>query len=357
VAVDEAILGSMAVSLPMPGASASRAIRGEVLEARALFAERGWLEKPITYHEKPPALEAPRLRTRDVRLRGGRTVFEHLSFESGYEPRAEEPGRERWLGYRPNATAHGWVLRHADPLPGGRPRPWLICIHGYQMGSPLIDLGAFDPRFYHHKLGCNLLLPVLPLHGPRKVGRISGDGFLAGNALDSIHAEAQAMWDIGRMLRWLREQEGADGVGVHGLSLGGYTTALFSSVADDLRCAIPGIPATDFARLFWRHGPHLQVRYMEHQGVVHDEVAEVMQVVSPLALEPRVPHEHRAIFGGVADRLVPPDQVRDLWRHWGEPEIVWYQGAHVTFMRHPEVRQLIERTVRNAGLTVESTAV
>ena len=42
-----------------------------------------------------------------------------------------------------------------------------------------------------------------------------------------------------------------------------------------------------------------------------------MSVVSPLALMPRVAHERRYIFGAVADRLVPPDQVRDLWEHWG----------------------------------------
>jgi len=348
VAADEVVLGMMAVSLPMPSGPESQLIRGEVAEARDLFHDRGWIEKPVSYHVDPPSLEDPSLRTREVRVRGGRVAYEHLTFESGYEPHADEPGRDRWLGYRSNRTAHAWVLRHPD----SKPRPWLICIHGYQMGSPMIDIGAFDPRVLQRKLGLNLVLPVLPLHGPRKIGRISGDGFLAGNALDTIHAEAQAMWDIRRLLSWVREQEGATAVGVHGLSLGGYTAALFSCVADDLACAIPGIPATDFARLFWRHGPQLQVRYMESQGVVHDEVAELMRVVSPLVLEPRVPHERRAIFGGVADQLVPPDQVRDLWLHWGRPAIVWYQGAHLTFMLDPRVRQLIERTVRDSALGV-----
>jgi hypothetical protein len=67
-------------------------------------------------------------------------------------------------------------------------------------------------------------------------------------------------------------------------------------------------------------------------------------------LEPRVPREHLALFAGVADRLVPPDQVRDLWRHWGRPPIVWYQGAHVTFMLDPRVRRLVDATLRDALL-------
>jgi hypothetical protein len=76
-------------------------------------------------------------------------------------------------------------------------------------------------------------------------------------------------------------------------------------------------------------------------------------VVSPLALEPRVPFERRYVFGAVADRLVPADQVRDLWRHWGRPRIVWYQGAHVTFGLHPAVDEMIAEALRDAGLVAE----
>jgi hypothetical protein len=48
-------------------------------------------------------------------------------------------------------------------------------------------------------------------------------------------------------------------------------------------------------------------------------MAEILAVISPLAIASKVPREHRAIFAGTVDRLVPPDQVRDLWRHWEEP--------------------------------------
>ena len=42
-------------------------------------------------------------------------------------------------------------------------------------------------------------------------------------------------------------------------------------------------------------------------------------MVSPLALEPRVAEERRYLYAAVADRLVPADQVYDLWRHWTSP--------------------------------------
>ena len=89
---------------------------------------------------------------------------------------------------------------------------------------------------------------------------------------------------------------------------------------------------------------------VEHAGMEQAVADDVLRVISPLALEPRVPKEHRAIFAGTADRLVPPDQVADLWRHWGECRIHWYQGAHVTFPLDKRVDALIAETLAGAGL-------
>jgi hypothetical protein len=340
VAVDEALLGTMALTLPHTGFDDLPRLRGEVHAARELFRDRGWLEKPADYHVTPPPLEAPE----SVRRRAARLDFEHLRFESGYEPHPEEPGREAWLGRVANRTAHAWALRQSDPS-----APWLICIHGYQMGIPAIDLAAFEAERLLRARRLNLLFPVLPLHGPRKVGRRSGDGFLTGDPIETVHAVAQALWDLRRLLSWIRSQ-GATRIGVHGLSLGGFHTALLACLDDELACAIPGIPLADVSRVVWRHGPPLRIRHFEQNGVVHEEVSEVLRVVAPLSLEPRVPRERRYLFGAIGDRLVPPDQVRDLWRHWGEPEIVWYPGGHVTFRFHPAVRRLVDRALGESGL-------
>jgi hypothetical protein len=167
--------------------------------------------------------------------------------------------------------------------------------------------------------------------------------------MNSVHAEAQAMWDARRILSWVRAQ-GSPAVGVYGLSLGGYNTALLASLDGDLACAIPGIPAVDFGRLMWRHGSPLELMQLEHHGMQRDVIEEVLSVVSPLRLEPRVSREHRALFGGIGDRLVPPDQVRDLWVHWERPRIHWYQGAHLTFPMDPGVGRLITETLRGAGM-------
>ena len=339
VALDQAMLGSMLFTQSYPSTAGHRRIGEELDRALEQFAAAGWLEKPAAYHLPPPRLEAPRLRSRHRRG----IDFEHLSFASLYEPRPDEPGRARWVSYGPNATAHAWVVR-GDP-----DRPWLLCVHGYRMGQSSVDLTAFNPRWLHAELGLNLVMPMLPLHGLRTVGVRSGDGFLAGDLLDTIHAEAQAVWDLRRLLSWVRGQSEAP-VGVYGLSLGGYTTALLASLDAELACAVAGIPATDFARLYFRHGGPLQERAAAQAGLTLERARQVLRVISPLDLEPLLPRSRRAIFAGVADQLVPADQVRDLWRHWSEPRIEWFPGCHLSFPLHPGVRRLVRETLEKASL-------
>ena len=343
VGFDQLALASMIATRPGGFMRDVPRAASELVDARELFERSGWLEKVAAYHQDPPPLEAPALRWR----RSLGFSFEHLSFESGYEPRAGEPGRERWLSYALNREAHAWVLRHADAT-----RPWLVCIHGYGMGIPAIDLSALEARRLHNDLGLNVICPVLPLHGPRKRGLRSGDGFLNGDFLDTVHAEAQAMWDLRRLLSWLRAN-GATQIGVYGLSLGGYTTALLTGLDAGLACAIAGIPATDFSRLVSRLAPHATLREIERLGLDWGVVRDVLSVVSPLHLKPLVERERLSIFGGTADHLVPADQVRDLWKHWGEPRIAWYPGSHLSFGREPQVRFLIDDALRHGGLVRE----
>jgi hypothetical protein len=313
----------------------------EVERTHAIFEREGYLEKPERYHAVPPELRDPSIRTREM---AGLDV-EMLRFESGYAPPEGEPGRERWLGYEPCQTAHAYVLRHADESRG--PRPWLICTNGYRMGHAAIDVRVFE-RFHRHQ-GLNVLIPVQPLHGPRRIGFQSGTGFLGMDVLDTLHAVAQSMWDMRRLLSWIRAQD-APAVGALGFSLGGYATAVFASLVEDLRCAVLGIPLADIPRAVARHAATHQLLYAESQGFDLARVREVLRVVSPLALEPKVPLEGRFFFAATADRLVTPDHVRDLWRHWGEPEIVWYDGGHVTFRTERKVWDGVDRTLRENGL-------
>jgi len=208
------------------------------------------------------------------------------------------------------------------------------------MGFPFVDLQAFPTHKLHDTLGFNLVFPVLPLHGPRRVGFQSGDRFLDGDCVETIHAEAQSIWDLRRILSWIR-CESASAIGVYGLSLGGYNAALLATLERDLSCVIAGIPAVDFLSLGRMHTPAKSITCAEECGVEWPRMADILRVISPLAMPPLIPKSRLFIFGGSADIIVPPDQPRSLWNHWGKPRIAWYPGGHFSFRWESSVHRLL----------------
>ena len=319
----------------------------EMDAALEVFEEKGWVSAPTSYHRDPQPIG--KLERKPLRHKNW--DFEHLSFESGYEPWPDEPGRGRWLSYEENRTAHAWVLQH----PGG-PRPWLVGLHGIRMGSPRSDLLLYRPEHLHCRLGLNLLLPILPIHGPRRVGTVSGDRVFSGDVMDTLHAGAQAMWDIRRLLSWLRlPEQNASAVGVLGYSLGGYTTALLAGLEDEVDCIISGNPAVDPSGLFWRNALSLTTRYLKTEGVTEEKMEKILSPVSPLSLPPRITRERRAIFCGVADRVVPAGEATSLWHHWEKPRIHWYQGSHRGFLRTAEGEKFIEQTLQATNVLPAKT--
>jgi hypothetical protein len=337
VALDEGFFCCFPLGACVLTAGRSRLMQIECERIRTQYRDRDLR----SFHRAPGSPQNLQLRPR--RLYG--QDYQHLSFDSGYQPWEDDPGAQAWQAQARNRRAHAWVLQHPGP-----PRPWLVCIHGYRMGMPVLDFLLFRPRWLHHRLGLNLLLPVLPLHGPRREGLRSGDGYLDGDFPNFIHAEAQAMHDIRSLIGWLRDAQQAPAVGAFGYSLGGYNAALLSCLEERLDCVIAGIPMTDIAATLWRHMPQLQLRYLESLGLTQEVAREALRVISPLAIPPRT--ARRYIFAGTVDRLIPPAQVLTLARHWQLPQgPVWYPGTHLSFRGEPAVSALILRALRESGLT------
>jgi hypothetical protein len=219
------------------------------------------------------------------------------------------------------------------------------------MGTLNKGLHRFQPEYLHKELGLNLIMPVLPMHGPRDTGGlISGERTLSGDIMDTLHTGAQATWDLRRLVWWLREIEDAPAIGALGHSLGGYAVSLLASLEEDLDCVLSGNPAVDPSHLFWANALAVAIHSLSAEGIREETIKALLRPVSPLALEAVVPHERRAIFAGVVDRVVPPVQAHSLWRHWNEPRIGWYQGAHQRFIRASEGRKVLEETLRAADM-------
>jgi hypothetical protein len=343
------LMTSLATGVPLP--QLVRRMVEEAQSAHGFYDERGWLEDPLPYHRRPPRLRELETKPGSVWVRPGLapTRFEHASFESRFTPHAGEPGGERWQAHPTNGTAHAYVLRHAEP------RPWLVCVHGFAMGTPLVNFVGFPARFLHERLGLNLIFPVLPLHGPRGVARLSGGEVLSPDYLRMVLLFSQAVWDVRRVLSWVRAQSD-EPVGLYGLSLGGYVSALVSALEEELTCVIAGIPAVDFANLARDNEPWIMRRYDREFALDWQLVRAITHVVSPLAFEPNVPREGRFIYAGVADRVARPDQARALWRHWDRPAIHWFQGGHVLGLGDRGVNAFLERSLRSVGMLPRASA-
>ena len=341
VAMDEALL---AVALtprrfPLPGDYTR--VADELAEADALFTANGWIQDPLSYHGTPPPLSDP-----DVSASRGWAMgldYERLSWASEFEPHEGEPGRDRWMAFEPNRTASAVVLRHA-----GGPRPWVIAVHGFCMGFPFMDFQGLQASRIHGELGMNVALPVLPLHGPRRVTLVSGEPLLSFELMNAVHGLAQAVWDIRRLIRRIRGQ-GATSVSLYGVSLGAYTVALLAGIEDDVDVVVAGIPVSDFPALFHRHSPrNIQARSIQHR-IMGGEAENVYRVVSPLRFTVKVPLDRRFIFAGYGDRLATPEQAQRLWQHWDQPPISWYSGNHVGYLWSKQVSDFLMASLGHAA--------
>ncbi|MEX0767396.1 MAG: alpha/beta hydrolase family protein [Microthrixaceae bacterium] len=338
VAADRLALAAFGRLRRTPDSEQLRRIASETQRAAAVFQSKGWIDDPGSYHPQPPPLFDPKIRP--SRAAGMRV--ERLKFPSGWKPPAGVPGRQRWMHYTENAFGRATVLRHQTGN-----RPWVICIHGTGQGADT-DLRSFRVRHLYAELGCNLVLPVLPLHGPRQAPKSTEARFPTLDVLDNVNGIAQAVWDVRRLLTWIRQQE-PSGIGLMGVSLGGYVAALLAGLEDEpLQCVLPIIPATDFPRLFMKQSP---LALSEQLQPFLRESQQLHSVVSPLSFTPSTPVHARAIVGGLADKLIDPvEQVAPLWEHWDRPEILWFPGGHIGHLIRSDMYSFIDRRLKLAGL-------
>jgi hypothetical protein len=159
-----------------------------------------------------------------------------------------------------------------------------------------------------------------------------------------LHMFSQAIWDIRRMIGWVRDRTDQP-VGLYGISLGGYTVSLVSAFVDDLACVIAGIPAVDFTSLARDNEPWAYQAYGNDLKTDWGLVTKVIHPVSPLTFEPRLPVDRRFIYAGVADRVARPDQARALWRHWQKPDIEWLPTGHGMATMSQDVQPFLRRVL------------
>jgi hypothetical protein len=337
--LDEALLGYFVAGVKAPSGDKAEQMCEDAFKLEAIIRAQAWDQDDAAFHRAPP----PPGNVGVERKRVFGYDYEELRWDSGFLPDDALPGAALWKRHTANNQCVVRVLRHAGP-----PRPWLLCIHGYRMGAPWMDLGMFHPRWLHQRLGLNIVQPVLPLHGPRRIGARSGDYYLDGNVLDLVYAQAQALWDLRRTVAWIRSQESEARIGVFGVSLGGYNASLLANYEPGLDFVVAGIPVTDFASALWRFMSPATLRYFTAKGLDESRFRRILELVSPLQKAPLLDKDRLLIFAAAADRIVLPRHPIALSRHWGVP-VNWYQGSHLTLRSEPETRETLREAFLRAG--------
>jgi len=273
-----------------------------------------------------------------------------LAWRSEYEP-FFAPARELHDRIPENHTAHArwWT--------SGAGRPTLVLLHGWGGGNHWVTSRTFMvPYWLRH--GYDVVAFTLPFHGARApdngIGLSSGALFPSPNPIRTNEGFGQAIYDLRALSRWLR-MRGASAVGAMGMSLGGYTTSLWASVAGDqeeggVDFAVAMIPAVSMARLMWRHGETSPVRQRAAKaGITEDLLADAFAVHAPLTRPVRLSRERLAVIAGRGDRITPPEQAEALALHWGV-EVSWFDGGHLAQVGRGDALRAVRRQLGSLGL-------
>lgn len=338
-------LSAVIAASAIPGAVVSGGKRQR--EAVEYYASLSYNRDPNFIFPPPPSDVPVRAkRTRPVWARGISRV-EMLSFKSPYQVRYEKI-RDQFESHTRNSIARAMHWRHSDS-----PRPTIIVVHGFT-GSPYWFNSTFFqlPWFYKH--GCDVVLALLPFHGQRndRPAPFNGSGLFDDGFGVFTEAMMQSVCDLRVLVNYL-EDSGVEHVGITGLSLGGYLTALMADVEPRLHVAIPNSAVTEMASLIdsWFPAGQILRLGMRLGGIDYELNRAAMSLHSPLSYPAQLAKDRLFIIGGLADRLAPPEQSARLWDHWDRPRIHWFPGSHIIHVRRANYLREVGRFLRQTGFS------
>lgn len=306
--------------------------RLERLEAvRATYGDPALLADPDRFFPPPGPVE-PHVSAVKRLPWGGTCLL--ASWPSVFEPFDAGVGR-RYLAAAANRTAYARLYVQSTG------RPAVVLVHGYMAGQWAIEERAWPIRWLQSR-GLDVAVAVLPFHGVRGTPGGGAPPFPGADPRMTNEGFRQAVADLRVLVRVLRDR-GAPSVGIMGMSLGGYSTALLATLEPNLSFAAPLIPLAslaDFARQRGRLGTGARA------DAQHAALEAANLVVSPLARPSRVLPSRVLVVGAEGDRVTPIAHAEKLAAHFGTP-LLRVTGGHLVQSWRREafraVRVMLER--------------
>lgn len=279
----------------------------------------------------------------ELGLRRVRPGVWEAAWPSAYEPFLSAVA-ERYLSRIENRTARARFYLTGTPE-AQTSRPAVIAVHGYMGGQWLIEENVW-PIDWLLRRGLDVVLPVLPLHAGRAGSHRGAPAFPSSDPRLTNEGFRQAVTDIRTIVRWLRAR-GAPKVGIMGMSLGGYTSALTATVTDELDFVMPMIPLAsiaDFAREQGRLG-----RSALEEDEQHAALERANWVVSPLARPLALPQTRALIVAAENDRITPIAHASRLASHFG-CEMMTIAGGHLVQIGRAEAFRALGAMLEREGI-------
>ncbi|MDP6446093.1 MAG: alpha/beta hydrolase family protein [Pirellulaceae bacterium] len=240
-----------------------------------------------------------------------------------------------------NNTVH---CEYYEPLGGAKRKPAAIVLH--ILGGDFSLSRLFCMELARRDVAA--LFVKMPYYGPRKV---SGQRMISEAPEATVRGMRQAVLDIRRATAWLGDQPEVDAnrLGVFGISLGGITAALTASVEPRLHNVCCALAGGRLGEAIWQSPELSELREKwEAEGKTRDEYLAVVRPIDPAVHGERARDRRILMINAKDDEVIPKQCTIALWKSFGEPPIIWYEGGHYTVARKflaalREVGQFFER--------------
>ena len=330
-------LGAVWAMSRLGGAKGGRTpLPHEARLARCAFVADLYREVPLlppsAFFPEPPPIHPNVKHVRVMRVltetHGHNVRVDDLSWESAIVPHAAEL-RETYLEGRENQTMHARLFR------SGHGRPAIVAIHGYLGGDYWMEEKQWPVKRWLRRM--DVAFPTLPFHA-RRTGKGKPPRFPALDPGFNNEGFRQAVHDIRGLIGYLRKL-GAPKIVVIGASLGGFTTALLSTVAPEVDFAVPTIPLAslaDFAR------DHNRLGNPEETRQLHAVLESAYVISSPFSRPPILPPERTFVIAGKNDRVTPFSHAVKVREHLGS-DLFQMKGAHLLQIGRTEAFDELDR--------------
>lgn len=287
--------------------------------ARLLPYEDGRHRRDRAFFARMPR-QAPEHRVVERRPFGGgeELLFCYPSSYAPFNPAmtAELAAFER------NREGYLFLFRHE----ARRPRPLVLCVHGFQMGDPEQAKRLFRiPRLFGLEL--DVALFIQPHHWrraehPRNPFR---QAFINPHDVPlTIEALGQSVHDL-RASYLLLEELGYARIALVGASLGGYACALYATVDDSASSVFVAVPALRLDR-------PLTPRRMKLGFPIDEEVrratSRALELVAPANYTPAMSVDDICVVYHEGDRIADAAYTREWIERWMIPHRTALRGGH-----------------------------